>query len=423
MKMNYYKTFLLGLGFLGVSALWGIYNAFVPVILSEKFALGPLWVAFFLSLDNIGALLIQPPAGVWSDRLRTPWGRRLPFILVAAPISALAMALLPLASLLPLFALCTGTLVVSMAVWRTPVMTLVADITPSKFRSEASGIVSFMGGLGGIIAYFGGGALYNWHPQSPFFAGALVVALSCGILLIFIREPPIPTEYSAPTSGVGQDLLRQLTQTWQAADKSKLYLLCALILLMVGYTGVEGFFTLYALHHLGMGPGLSSVLLGQLSLVFILSAIPSGALARYLPRRVIVMVGLVLMAATLFGLYLLPPDRLTATWLQLPVLGPLSLLSLLLMVAGLSWALVIIHPLPMLADMTDPLHLGGSTGLYYLFMSLAAIVGPNLNGFLVQWSGQDYNTVMLVAPIWFLGACFLMGCVRSGEPQQGAPPS
>ncbi len=75
MKLNYGKTFLLGFGFFGVSVIWGVYNAFVPLFLANKFGLSPVWIGFFMTLDNIAALLIQPPVGAWSDRLRTPIGQ------------------------------------------------------------------------------------------------------------------------------------------------------------------------------------------------------------------------------------------------------------------------------------------------------------------------------------------------------------
>jgi len=72
MRLNYGKTFLLGFGFFGVSVIWMVYNAFVPLFLEQKFGLAPGWIGFFMTLDNIAALLIQPPVGAWSDRLRTP---------------------------------------------------------------------------------------------------------------------------------------------------------------------------------------------------------------------------------------------------------------------------------------------------------------------------------------------------------------
>ena len=113
MKFNYGKIFLLGFGFFGVSVIWGVYNAFVPLFLANKFGLAPAIIGFFMTLDNIAALLIQPPVGAWSDRLRTPIGRRMPFILIGAPIGAVAFGLIPLVAVLPLFVACTTTLLIS----------------------------------------------------------------------------------------------------------------------------------------------------------------------------------------------------------------------------------------------------------------------------------------------------------------------
>ena len=98
MKLNYGKTFLLGFGFFGVSVIWGVYNAFVPLFLANKFGLAPAWIGFFMTLDNIAALLIQPPVGAWSDKLRTPLGRRMPFILIGAPVGAVVFGLIPTSS-------------------------------------------------------------------------------------------------------------------------------------------------------------------------------------------------------------------------------------------------------------------------------------------------------------------------------------
>ncbi len=38
MRLNYGKTFLLGFGFFGVSVIWAVYNAFVPLFLPTSSA-------------------------------------------------------------------------------------------------------------------------------------------------------------------------------------------------------------------------------------------------------------------------------------------------------------------------------------------------------------------------------------------------
>src|SRR5512141_2917681 len=189
MKFSYGKIFLLGFGFFGVSVIWGVYNAFVPIFLADKFHLSPIVVGFFMTLDNIAALFIQPPVGAWSDRVRTPLGRRIPFILIGAPISAVAFGLIPMAAVLPLFVACTSTLLLRAALWRSAVVALMPDISPSAFRSQANGIINFMGGVGTIIALQTGGILYKMSPSFPFWLGSGLVLLAALVVYLFIEEP------------------------------------------------------------------------------------------------------------------------------------------------------------------------------------------------------------------------------------------
>jgi MFS family permease len=114
-------------------------------------------------------------------------------------------------------------------------------------------------------------------------------------------------------------------------------------------------------------------------------------------------------------MYFLPGNILTIELTKLPVLGTVPVIGLILMVAGLAWALININSLPMVVDMTDAARLGTYTGLYYLFSTLAAIAGPNINGWIIQLTGRNYNNVMLVAPFFMLLALVLMAGVRRGE--------
>lgn len=411
MKFNYGKIFLLGFGFFGVSVIWGVYNAFVPLFLANKFHLAPAFIGFFMTLDNIAALLIQPPVGAWSDRLRTPIGRRMPFILIGAPIGALAFGLIPLASILPLFVACTSTLLLSMAFWRTPVIALMPDITPSSYRSQANGIINFMGGLGAIIAFLGGSALYRMNPAFPFWLGSALVVLAAILVFIFIKEPK---EYVEQTKE-DISMISSLKDILRDADRSALRVLLAIFSWFVAYSAIEAFFTLYANKHLGLEEADGARLLGQLSLIFVLFAIPSGYIGSKIGRRITIMSGIALMTVAMWLMYFLPAPLLVTILGKAPVLGTIPVLGILLMVAGFAWSLININSLPMVVDMTDAIHLGTYTGLYYLFSTLAAIAGPNINGWLVQLSGNNYNNVMLLAPLFMIIAFFLMIGVKRGE--------
>lgn len=418
-RLNYGKTFLLGFGFFGVSVVWGVYNAFVPIFLSEKFGLSAALVGFFMTLDNIAALFIQPPVGAWSDRLRSPLGRRIPFILIGAPITAVAFGLVPIAAALPLFVACTSTLILSAAIWRTPIVALMPDITPSEFRSQANGIVNFMGGVGVIVALQTGGALYKINPNYPFWLGSALVLVSALIVYLFIEEPK---EYGE--SEKQPSMLESLKEIFNDSDKSGLRILLAIFFWFIGYSAVETFFTLYAKNHLGLNEGDGATLLSALPLFFVLAAMPSGFLAGKIGRRLTISIGLITISIMLFLLYVTPAQALLTGIAPLPLMGiplveggtrMLTLAGMLLIVCGISWAFININSLPMVVDLTGSARVGTFTGLYYLFSTLSAIVGPNVNGWAIQLTGNNYNMIMIIAPVFLLIAFWLMMGVKKGE--------
>jgi MFS family permease len=412
MKLNYGKIFLLGFGFFGVSVIWGVYNAFVPLFLANKFSLSPAWIGFFMTLDNIAALLIQPPVGAWSDRLRTPIGRRMPFILIGAPIGALAFGLIPLAAVLPLFVACTSTLLLSMALWRTPVIALMPDITPSQFRSQANGVINFMGGVGAIVSFLVGARLYDMNTAFPFWMGSVLVIVASLLVFIFIKEPKVYEESEEKPS-----LLASLKEVISSKEKSALRMLLAIFFWFLGYNAIEAFFTLYANKHLGLPESDGARLLGQLSFIFVIFALPSGFIGGRIGRRKTIMTGIALMGMVILAIFLMPAETLTTQVTRLPVLGVVPVIGLFLMAAGFSWALININSLPMVVDMTDATRLGTFTGLYYLSSTLAAIAGPNVNGWIIQLTGNNYNNTMLIAPIFMVAAFIMMAGVRRGEAQ------
>jgi maltose/moltooligosaccharide transporter len=198
-------------------------------------------------------------------------------------------------------------------------------------------------------------------------------------------------------------------------DKSALRLFLAIFAWFVGYNAIEAFFTLYAKNHLLLSEADGAGLLGHLSLVFVLFALVAGVIGARAGRRVTISAGLILLGGVIFSLYLIPAETLASPLTKLPVLGTVRVISLFLMGAGASWALININSLPMVVDMTNAARIGTYTGLYYLFSTLAAIAGPNINGWIVQLSGNNYNLMMLVAPMFMIAALVLMLGVKRGE--------
>jgi maltose/moltooligosaccharide transporter len=139
------KTFLLGFGFFGVSVIWSLYNAYVPIFLKSTFGLRSSVIGSIMTIDNIFAIALLPFLGALSDRTRTRLGRRRPYILVGASLALIFFVLVPYFNTLQILGLMMLAIILmnlSMALFRSPVVALMPDITPSKYRSQANGIIN-----------------------------------------------------------------------------------------------------------------------------------------------------------------------------------------------------------------------------------------------------------------------------------------
>jgi len=284
------------------------------------------------------------------------------------------------------------------------------DVTPSQYRSQANGIINFMGGIGAIIATLGGGALYKLNPAYPFWMGSVLVIAASLLLFVFIKEP---REYAE--SAERPNLWRSLQEVVRAQDKSALRILLAIFFWFVAYNAIEAFFTLFAMNRLGLPVEDGARLLGQLSLIFVLFAFPAGYIGARFGRKYTILTGIILLSLCMLSMFYISAEVLLIPLTKLPVLGVVPVIGLILMIAGAAWALINVNSLPMVVDMTDNQHVGTYTGLYYLFSTLAAIVGPNLNGWIIQFSGNNYSLMMLIGPIFMAVAAFSMLGVEQGE--------
>lgn len=183
----------------------------------------------------------------------------------------------------------------------------------------------------------------------------------------------------------------------------------------MAYNAVEAFFTLYAINHLHLTESDGTRLLGQLSFLFVLFALPSGYIGSRIGRRITISIGILIMTFCLLALYFTPVPTLTTVLTKLPVLGQVPIVGIILMIAGIAWACININSLPMVVDMTTATRLGTYTGLYYLFSTFAAIAGPNVNGWIIQLSGKNYSMTMVAAPVFMIIAFIMMIGVRRGE--------
>jgi maltose/moltooligosaccharide transporter len=270
-----------------------------------------------------------------------------------------------------------------------------------------------MVGLGAIIAFIGGAKLYDMDPEYPFLMGAVLVLLAAILVLIFIREPKIPENTEEEKPGIMSSIKTMLN----SPDRSEIRLLSAIFFWFVAYAGIEAFFTLFTKNYLFLTESDGARMLGQLSLLFVIFAIPAGYIGSAVGRKKTIISGVTLMMLGVAAIFFIPRETLATLVATLPLVGPIYSLSFIMMLLGVAWALININSLPMVVDMTDAVHIGTYTGLYYLFSTLAAIIGPILYGGVIQASGGNYNLLMIVSPIFLLFALLAMLGVKRGEAQ------
>jgi MFS family permease len=183
--------------------------------------------------------------------------------------------------------------------------------------------------------------------------------------------------------------------------RSLTLLILAIFFWFVGYNAIETFFSSYGVATLGVTESTASMILSVAYITFIAFSIPSGFIATRFGRRRTIIAGLIVFAALLVVAFFTPTVP--------AIIG-------LLAVGGVAWSLVNINSLPMVVD-TSPSEasLGTYTGLYYVAGTLAAVVGPILNGWVIDLTGNNYNMIFLVTPGFFVLAILCMLGVTKGE--------
>lgn len=395
-RFSYSKTLIVGFGFLGISIIWPIFNQFIPIFLQAGnpqfeaqllaegrnipdvvgFGLAPSLALFIMTWDNLVNIFIQPWVGARSDRTWNRFGRRKPWIMLGLPIAVVGFVLLPFAQTalaLAAFILITNF---GMALFRSPTVAWLGDLFPAEDRSKANGIINLMGGVGGLLAFLGGGYLFNnYGREAPFIAGAILMIVALGIALWRVREPEILRDDAIEKQ---QPLMDSLRQAFGKEHRGGLfYILLGILLWFIGFNALEAGLSSFAVFTLGIAPGSAAIYSASITLSLIIFALPAGLLGTKFGRRGVILVGLTGLVIILGMAYFVVQSAIT--------------FIVVLALGGIFWAMVNVNSLPMVYDFGDERQIGAFTGLYYFSSQLAAVLGPTLGGVVVESMGSQYR--------------------------------
>lgn len=442
-KLNYKRTFLIGLAFLSICSFWQMYNNIIPLILQNTYHLGETMTGAVMALDNVLAIFLLPVFGTLSDKVHTKLGRRMPFIVSGTILAVIFMMLLPMIdnaekarwgtvesfSNQVIFLAVLFFTLVSMGLYRSPAVALMPDVTPNHLRSRANAVINLMGAVGGVYALImikvlvGKGETPDYLPL--FASIAAVMAIAVGILVITIRENKLreevekaeavnteKVEEKAIAEGVeaaGEiEAVADMEQSGatgkvkgmpKEVKRSMYFMLASIFLWFTAYNAVTTAFSRYTKVVWKMEGGSFANCLMVATVAAILSYIPIGNISAKIGRKKTIMGGVLLMAACYGGAIFAREYH--------------PIINVAFALIGVAWAAINVNSYPMIVAMSSGSDVGKFTGTYYTFSMAAQILTPVLSGFLLE--NVSYNTLFPYALFFSLMAFLTMTQVRHGD--------
>jgi len=421
LKGYYLTTFLIGLGFFTMGLMDPLYDTYVPIFLA-RFVESKALIGSIMTFDNMLAIFLIPVFSAISDRTHTRIGRRMPFIVICLPVTAVAFGLIPISALFSLWLLIILVFVLNLfkQAVRGPVVALMPDMIPGDLRSEANGVINTMGGIATIVGTVGLARLMDIPINLPglgptkeilaFPISSLLVLLAVILLFFFVKEKKAvehaQTEKKVP-------ILSSLKVIFGEQDKSALFILFSLLFWFIGYQGILPFVGLYSKDILKTSSGTASLAAGMVGIAYAIFAIPSGIVAHRIGRKKTIRISLSVLVVLLAGIFFHDPltAHLSAALRQYTFWA-------LLFCFGIFWVSVVTNSFPMLWQMSTYQTVGIYTGLYYFFSQLASIISPPITGAFIDFFG--FRAIFLYGSVSMLVAFLLMGKVTRGEPEDDA---
>lgn len=416
MKLNLKQTVLIGFAFMSILCFWQFYDQVIPYLLEYKFNLTPLKANAIMAIDNVLAIFMLPLFGAISDRTKTRLGKRTPYILfgtIAAVILLNVLSYFVTTVYFPGFFICLVLLLIVMAIYRSPAVAYMPDVTPKPLRSKGNAVINLIGYLGGIFATaimmfmlksktLDDGQKVYADGQSfslVFLIISVFMLISVVIMVLTVRENRIaidlededPAEEKSENDG----------KLSGSERKSLIFILVSVFFWFAAYNAVTTAFSRYCQKIWGTDLGKSSGYLLVATVVAIASFIPLGILSNKAGRKTTVIIGIILMTVSYAAAFFIREET--------PVM------YIIFAVVGIGWATINVHSFPMVVELCNGRNIGKYTGYYYTFSMAAQIATPILSGYLIENLKGGYLILFPYAVVFMIFALITMSLVKHGD--------
>src|SRR5687768_1211601 len=360
----------VGLGGLFAGVTGPLLSTFVPPLVRDALGDQRTVIGAVMAIDNVLLLFLVPWTGAASDRASATGRGRLPMVVAGLVLAAIGMALFPWSAQFGIAGIIAAIVVLytGINIQRSPFQALVADAVPSRFRSLATGSVTFQMCVGAIV-FLMLGRMLGMRPAF-LIAAATVLAIAAGLRFGLVEPPPHGTSAAEATFHSLFDALRDAVRGTVPGMRA---IFVAALLLQLTFQSFTTWFALHGTERFGVRP--EDVTTGFIAWAMggVFGALPAGWLGVRIGRRNAMLAGFALMAGTLFAL-----DRVTHLGAAVPLIA----------LASAAWTFPTVNAYPLFVEPVPRERRGALAALFLLSMALGGALGDPVNGFIFDLAGS-----------------------------------
>lgn len=436
-RLSAVQIFNMSMGFFGIQFGFALQNGNASRIL-QTFGADVEHLSLFWLAAPLTGMIVQPIIGHYSDRTWNKLGRRRPYFLAGAILTAIALILMPnsamMASLMPPIIIGAGMLMImdaSMNVAMEPFRALVADKLPESQRSFGFSMQTFLIGAGAIagswlpyiLSEYVGVSKVAAAGQIPdnviysFYVGAAILLGTILYTVLTTKEyPPEEMEryHSANVVEVDNSLFSifkdfsRMPKTMKQLGLVQFFSWFALFSMWVFTTPAV------AQHIYKVMPGDTtsvkfadaanwvSFLFGIYNGVSAVYALILPAIARATSMKIAHAFSLVAGGAGLLSIYFISdPDYLIYSMIGI----------------GLAWGSILSMPYAILSSSIPARKMGVYMGIFNFFITMPQIVNGFFGGLIVKnfYHGQAIYAIVMAGVFMILGAVSVLYIKRNNE--------
>jgi MFS family permease len=356
------------------------------------------------AVTSILTTITTPVAGALSDRTRSRFGRRTPWIVGGAVIGGSALVVMP--HMIGFFAITLVWLIaaVSLNTMQPAITTLVAERFSVERRGLASGVVGSAQCLGGSTGYILGGTLAT-HISLAYASIGISIIFVC--LMFVVLNPDPATDSSEEKSGTFADFLRGF---WVSPIKYPdfAWAFVGRFLIYLGYQAVLVYLFYILQDHIGLGRDQANETIASMAIVTFIAQAAAGFASGWLSdrmrrRKPVILVSSILMAVAVVTPLISPTLTGAFVYAGLIGLGYGGFMAI-----DLALMTEVLPPTPQDQNST-----GQHLGILSTAGNVPQIISPVGAAALLTWSGGNYPLLFVVAGVIVLVGSLCVLPIRS----------